>query len=162
MITGDLPPTMAVAFDSITTAETYELADWRIFYRECARKYGTPARPFGEREYVALYVAQQGRCAVCRKAKGRDPRAPLAYAGRKRKPRRLAVDHNHLTGLVRGLLCSGSLSANTCNRLVARYDLAALRRAADYLSNPPAMEALMNLRDDLPNPSPKPRPRPRS
>ena len=148
MTTIELLPTEEAATRSLTNAEAHELSDWRAFYRECARKYATPARPFGEREYVALYVAQHGRCAICRKAIGRDPRYPLAYAGRSRKPRRLGVDHNHLTLLVRGLLCSGSVNANTCNRLIARYDMAALLRATDYLRRPPAIDALMALEAD--------------
>lgn len=143
-----LLPTMAVPTNPpLTPNERRELAEWRAFYRECERKYGTVARPFGEREYVALYVAQHGRCAICRKAKGRDPRYPLAYAGRKAKPRRLGVDHNHLTGLVRGLLCTGSLSANTCNRLIARYSMNTLALAARYLERPPAVDALLALEE---------------
>jgi Recombination endonuclease VII len=132
----------------MTSEQRAEVADWRKFYRMCERTYGTPQRPFGEREYVALYVAQDGRCAICRRSRGRDPREPLAYVGRKRKPRRLGVDHNHLTGLVRGLLCSGSVSANTCNRLVARYDADALERAARYLREPPAVGVLSGVPDE--------------
>lgn len=144
----ELLPTEVAAGASLTSAEAHELADWRAFYRAVERKYGTPARPFGEREYVVLYVAQRGRCAICRTARGRDPRYPLAYAGRSRKPKRLGVDHNHLTFLVRGLLCTGSLSANTCNRLIARYDLPALERAVSYLQDPPAVAALLALEEE--------------
>jgi hypothetical protein len=142
---NDVQPSYLHGPIDMTPQERAELADWRAFYRTCERTYGTELRPFGEREYVALYTAQDGRCAICRKARGRDPREPLAYAGRKRKPRRLGVDHNHLTGLVRGLLCTGSLSANTCNRLVARYDVETLFRAADYLNVPPAVDVLLDL-----------------
>jgi hypothetical protein len=124
----------------MTDERARELVDWRSFYRECSRKYGTPNRPFGEREYVALYVAQQGRCAICARAKGRDPRKPLAYAGRARKPRRLGVDHNHLTGLVRGLLCAGG--DKTCNRIIGWLDRASLDRAVAYVTNPPAVAVL--------------------
>jgi hypothetical protein len=124
----------------ITAEQRVELRDWRTFYRECGRRYSTELRPFGEDEYVALYVAQEGRCAICRKAKGRDPRTPLAYAGRKRKPRRLAVDHNHLTGLVRGLLCSGG--DRTCNRIIGWLDLDGIERASRYLRMPPAVGVL--------------------
>jgi Recombination endonuclease VII len=136
----DQLPTMLADVKAVD--QRNELREWQKFYTEISRKYGTPARPFGEREYVALYVAQDGRCAICRRARGRDPREPLAYAGRKVKPRRLGVDHNHFTGLVRGLLCAGSLSANTCNRLVARYDPEALVRAVNYLAHPPAVAVL--------------------
>lgn len=66
-------------------------------------------------EYEALLEAQGQGCAIC----GRKPRK-LA----------LAIDHDHTTGELRGLLCG------SCNhRLLgaAREDPALLRRAADYL-----------------------------
>lgn len=90
------------------------------------RKYGYQIT---ELEYRALYKAQGGRCYVCRVATG--------------KARRLAVDHNHLTGEVRGLVCSGSLSANTCNRVIALYDRAQLLRAAAMLADPPPARAVL-------------------
>jgi hypothetical protein len=83
-----------------------------------------------QEEYDAYYKAQGGRCAICRRATG--------------KARRLAVDHNHKTGEVRGLLC------NLCNRYVigmlAQDDPEILDRAADYLRNPPARDVLRALR----------------
>ena len=42
-------------------------------------------------EYEALFAAQGGRCAICRA---------------RPKSKRLAVDHDHKSGAVRGLLCS--------------------------------------------------------
>lgn len=74
-------------------------------------------------EYRVLYYAQGGKCFVCRKASG--------------KARRLGVDHDHLTGEVRMLCCTGSLTAMTCNRLIAIYGREALLRAATVLSDPP-------------------------
>jgi len=47
-------------------------------------------------QYDAMLAAQNGRCALCRTDKVGD--------GRWNK--RLAVDHDHVTGVVRGLLCS--------------------------------------------------------
>jgi len=129
----------------LTTAEERELADWRAFFAACSTRYGTERRPFGAREYVALYAAQGGRCYICQRARGRNPSEPLAYAGRKQRPRRLGVDHNHLTGLVRGLLCTGSLSANTCNRLIAKYTVDQLMRAVSYMQYPPAIDVLADL-----------------
>lgn len=74
-------------------------------------------------EYRALYTAQGGVCAICQRATG--------------KTRRLAVDHNHQTGEVRGLLCK------TCNWIViGRYSITMLCRAIDYLMNPPARAIL--------------------
>ncbi len=66
-------------------------------------------------EYEALLVKQNGACAVCRDA---------CDSGM-----RLAVDHDHSTGRIRGLLC------RRCNQGIGvmRDDPARLRRAADYL-----------------------------
>lgn len=103
-------------------------ASWRAFYRAALVTYNVT--PY---EYRLLYIAQKGRCWICRKAKGVHPDDPKGLGGR-----RLGIDHDHLTGEIRGILCTGSLSANTCNRLIARYSREALRRAADYLTDPPA------------------------
>lgn len=82
--------------------------DARISYR-MNRKYGVTLE-----EYAAMLAAQGGGCAIC---------------GAKQKKRRLAVDHDHETGEVRGLLCS------PCNTGLGQFkDKAALlARAIDYL-----------------------------
>lgn len=72
-------------------------------------------------EYDKLYEAQGGRCFICQRATGAR--------------RRLAVDHDHETGYVRGLLCKA------CNYKVLghlRDDTEAFQRAINYLNNPPA------------------------
>lgn len=48
-------------------------------------------------EYDALWLAQEGLCAICRQPE---------TATRKGKAKALAVDHDHQTGQVRSLLCS--------------------------------------------------------
>jgi hypothetical protein len=80
-------------------------------------------------EYRALYRAQGGRCYICRRATGAS--------------KRLGVDHNHMTGEVRALVCTGSLNANTCNRLIAIYDHPKLVRAVQVLSDPPPARAVL-------------------
>ncbi len=110
---------------------------WATFYRGIWNRYGVLPR-----QYRDMYIAQHGRCFVCRKAKGRHPDDPRGLGGR-----RLGVDHNHLSGAVRALVCSGSTSANTCNRLIARYDLAMLRRAVELLETEPAQSVLAVGRD---------------
>ncbi|QAU06867.1 endonuclease VII [Gordonia phage Brylie] len=87
--------------------------------RRRERTYGLEAAD------AELVLAEQGGgCAVC------GPRVTG-------KTRKLAVDHDHKTGVVRGLLC------NQCNRiLIGRYDVAALTRAIAYLLDPPAPRAL--------------------
>lgn len=109
--------------------EAERAADLRAFFASILKKYGIT-----EEEYRALYRAQGGACYVCRKATG--------------KARRLGVDHDHVTGEVRGLVCTGSLSAMTCNRLIAIFSRAALLRAAAMLSDPPpARRVLVAVRN---------------
>jgi hypothetical protein len=68
-------------------------------------------------DYFALVARQKAKCAICgaTKAGGRWPR--------------LHLDHDHKTGVVRGLLCV------KCNSALGYFndDPARLRRAADYL-----------------------------
>lgn len=75
-------------------------------------------------QYWALYEAQGGSCYICRRATG--------------KVRRLAVDHDHATGWVRGLLCK------PCNSILAhlRDDTLAAYRVFSYLQDPPAFDVI--------------------
>ena len=83
-------------------------------------------------QYEALYEAQGGVCYICRRATGAT--------------RKLAVDHCHVTGWVRGLLCK------PCNSLLAhvRDDEATLKRAAYYLEYPIAHEVIGKVKPDAP------------
>lgn len=117
---------------------------WKAFYRDIQARYGVaPA------QYRTLYLAQLGRCYICWTAKGIHPDDPKGKG-----VRRLGVDHNHLMGdrpeAVRGLLCTGSLSANTCNRLIARYPLDALKRAVVYMEESPAQGVFAALAEGIP------------
>lgn len=83
-------------------------------------------------DYDRLYEFQGGKCYICQRATGAT--------------KKLAVDHNHncdqghprenaCRECVYGLLCG------PCNKDVIghlRRDVAAFRRAIDYLENPPA------------------------
>jgi recombination endonuclease VII len=72
--------------------------------------------------YLAMYHFQGGACYICR-------RKPLK--------RRLAVDHDHKTGKVRGLLCSGERSCNhDILGNITSIDMA--HRIVHYLEDPPA------------------------
>lgn len=67
-------------------------------------------------QYNALLRRQRGRCAICGAAKCKTKR-------------RLSVDHDHATDLVRGLLC------NNCNIGIGQFqdNPVLLRKAAAYL-----------------------------
>lgn len=115
------------------------IREWRTFYRHIYSTYGVaPA------EYRALYLAQLGRCYICRTAKGKHPDDPKANGGR-----RLAIDHNHVLGYrreaVRGLLCSGG--DRTCNRIIGWLDYPSLVRATLYVAEAPAQAVFAALRE---------------
>ncbi len=68
-------------------------------------------------EYAALVAAQRGQCAICYSVI--EP------------THRLQVDHDHLTGVIRGLLCG------RCNRCMGllKDDTRLLRAAIAYIEN---------------------------
>jgi len=82
----------------------------RYELRQIGRLYGLTRRG-----YEAMLAAQDGKCLICARVLGR---------GNAR-----AIDHDHKTGVVRGILCRG------CNTALgqAREDPALLRKMADYL-----------------------------
>lgn len=74
-------------------------------------------------EYDAMLDAQGGVCAICERPPGKT---------------RLAIDHEHKTGLIRGLVCP------PCNHGLGYWadDIRRLDAAAQYLRTPPAVAAL--------------------
>lgn len=66
-------------------------------------------------QYEEMFTEQNGVCAICQQPPKNN--------------RRLAVDHDHKTGQVRGLLCTA------CNLLLGRVhdDITALQSAIKYL-----------------------------
>ena len=74
-------------------------------------------------EYDIILEHQGGVCYICEKPP---------------KTLRLAVDHDHTTGLTRGLLCWSCNSGLSSFRDIARR----LYRAWKYLTHPPATAAL--------------------
>lgn len=74
--------------------------------------------------YEAMFEAQGGQCLVC--------------GGASKSGRRLAVDHDHKTGRVRGLLCS------ECNTALGQAGDSPerLRALADYLEANSGLEDL--------------------
>lgn len=73
--------------------------------------------------YESMTLAQNNKCIICNKS-------PEEAAGYRQK-KRLSVDHDHTTGIVRGLLC------NNCNLMVgyAQDDPEILRKAIAYLES---------------------------
>ena len=101
------------------------------------KKKKKPSKPSGLRQYwphltlaeceierQKLFDKQDGRCAICRK--------PESYFSK-----RLACEHDHKTGLVRGLACF------RCNRfLIGKFRLVTILPVFEYL-------AVHELKDDL-------------
>lgn len=75
-------------------------------------------------EYERMLEHQNGCCGAC----GRHHSQFV---------KRLAVDHCHRTGLIRGLLC-----AYCNNRVIGRHRLEWLQGAVTYLTNPPALRVI--------------------
>jgi hypothetical protein len=80
-------------------------------YRDLKREYGiTPEL------YEQMYIEQEGNCKICKR-------------NRTEFAKRLAVDHCHKTGKIRGLLCQN------CNTLLGNSfdNPETLKRAVEYL-----------------------------
>ena len=96
--------------------------------KECMRAWGVAYNlkanfNLTQKEYDRLLDAQDGKCAYC----GLECRT-----GRK-----LAVDHCHQTGVIRGLLCM------RCNKYkIGNLTIEETRHILEYLENPPAYRVL--------------------
>lgn len=82
----------------------------RLYQKKC--KYG-----LSKEEYDDLFIKQNNKCAIC----GREFNETL----------KAFVDHCHITGKVRGLLCTN------CNTLLgmAKDSIETLKTAIEYLQN---------------------------
>lgn len=78
------------------------------------RKYGLTSK-----ERAALFLLQKGCCATCGIPENKSSRG------------KLHIDHDHMTGRVRGLLCNG------CNYVLGlvKEDSKVLRNLIKYLNN---------------------------
>ena len=100
--------------------------------RDCSKSAARSSRLMSmygitEDDYQRMFESQGGRCFVC---------------GFRPKTIPLAVDHDHKTGLVRGLLCSkGGVG---CNGTLGMFkdNVEIFRRFVEYLETPPAPEAM--------------------
>ena len=84
------------------------------------RKYGVD-----ESGFETLWIAFNGRCAIC------DKRLLQPTNTRGQGLDVVAIDHNHATGNLRGLLC------NACNKGIGllQEDVAILKKAIEYLES---------------------------
>ncbi len=86
--------------------------------REIHKKYKINAL-----EYESLFESQSGKCAICN--------STFSHNHQNGRPTKLAVDHCHETGRIRGLLCS------KCNLGIGCFldDSKLLAAAINYLNN---------------------------
>lgn len=82
--------------------------------KKAAARSGKGFEEFDVADYELLLHRQGGRCAICLSAEA---------------SKALAIDHDHATGTVRGLLCA------VCNTTLGRFrdDAERFERAASYL-----------------------------
>lgn len=85
--------------------------------RKIGKTYGIT-----DEQYAKMLENQDGKCAMC----GALPDSSSSI----RNKRRLAIDHDHITGQIRGLLCS------VCNMHLGMYERIA-EKAEKYLANYP-------------------------
>ncbi len=99
-------------------------AQWRIRNPEYEASLKLKLR-YGitPKQYFELLASQGGCCAICGQPES-------AKHNKTQKIQKLAVDHCHVTGKVRGLLCQD------CNRGIAKFheDISRLEGAIKYLT----------------------------
>ena len=99
--------------------------EWRAHNPDKVTKYKWKER-YGitPEQYTELFVGQKGCCAICGNPE-------IAKHNKTQKIQKLAVDHCHKSGKVRGLLCQD------CNRGLGKFydDTSRLAKAINYLTN---------------------------
>lgn len=99
-------------------------AQWRMKNPEYEGNYKLKIRyGMSNEEYTKLSVLQENRCAICGNGE-------VATHNKTKETQKLAVDHCHETGQVRGLLCQD------CNRGIGLFheDVLRLEKAIEYLT----------------------------
>jgi hypothetical protein len=118
-------------------------------HREKHRLTRLRRRGLAEETFLSLLEIQGGLCAICGAKNG------SVFVDR------LFVDHDHETGEIRGLLCSGCNAGRlgTAGDSVERLSVLAdgleerarfARRAIEYLTNPPARSLRLGVSDREP------------
>jgi hypothetical protein len=90
----------------------------RFFFNQIRSKYG-----ISREDYISMEEAQNNKCAICLETET----APNIW--KEGEYRRLALDHNHKTGEIRGLLCY------RCNTTLGKIDdnIELLEKMVTYL-----------------------------
>ncbi len=118
---SDFPPSMSYGFICLPCSRVRSNADYAKEGASTRRRYQIAKRMYGlSREaYEALEADQAGLCAIC----NQPP------SGKDSKTDGLAVDHDHITGKARGLLC------HRCNHGIGSFrdNPALLIEAINYL-----------------------------
>lgn len=110
--------------DNIEKISTYSKNN-RSYDPDCKREYHLKKR-YGitHDEYMKLLEEQGGKCSIC----GKEPKNRIGKTNMNHKYS-LFVDHNHVTGKVRGLLCQH------CNvKLSAIENKSFMEKALEYLN----------------------------
>jgi hypothetical protein len=101
------------------------VANWRLRNPEYESSFKLKFR-YGitPEQYAEMLMTQNNRCAICGNKES-------AININTNKIQKLAVDHCHTTGKVRGLLCQD------CNRGIGKFhdDVSRLKKAIEYLTN---------------------------
>lgn len=87
-----------------------------------------------EAEYQHMLQSQHGVCAICKE--------PETKKGRNGETRLLCVDHDHVTGAVRALLCL------RCNIIINYFEVSAerMKSAGEYLKRAADMRRIHQLK----------------
>jgi protein-arginine kinase activator protein McsA len=98
-------------------------AEGKRVCRDCLRSYNNRFQlaKYGcsEEEYNKLLKIQHGKCAICG--------TKVGHVSKNGHQCRLAVDHDHETGRIRGLLCGN------CNQGIGRIGEKNLQKALEYI-----------------------------
>lgn len=112
------------------TAAYNHRTEYERWAKSMWRRFGLSAQ-----QYEAMHAKQNGLCAICRRPERERP-APIRITvtdeiiKAKRLTKRLAVDHDHVTGKVRALLCA------KCNQLTGwiEKNRRLVERCCEYLA----------------------------
>ena len=100
------------------------MREWKSNNIDKVRRYKWKAR-FGitPKQYSELFIAQNEVCAICNRPESKKH-------NKSNRVQMLSVDHCHITGNIRGLLCQD------CNIAIGyfRNDPARLQKAIEYLN----------------------------